>query len=85
MDKEEQEEMENNRIVTLCYKHLDKFNYINYQDGLPENVKLTVFCKGSEDEGFLINLASDELGLEALIVRKWIIHSEFEALVGHKI
>jgi len=29
-----------------------------------------------------VNVTSDELGLEALIAQKWIIHSELEALVG---
>jgi hypothetical protein len=30
-------------------------------------------------------MTSDELGLEALIVKKWIIHSELEKLVGRSL
>lgn len=87
-----QEEIEENKVVQLCYNHLDKFTDIypkdknadglRWENKMPKNVKLTVYCKGSEDEGFLINMTSDELGLETLIAQKWIIHSELEALVG---
>lgn len=81
-----EQDKENDRMVRLCYQHLDKFTNI-YTDGkeenkMPENVKLTVFCKSSNDEGFLINLNKYELGLEALIAQKWIIHSELEKLAG---
>lgn len=81
-----EEDKENDRIVGLCYQHLDKFTNI-YTDGnelnrMPENVQITVFCKGSDEEGFLINTTSDELGFQALIAEKWIIHSELEKLAG---
>jgi len=84
-----EQDKENDRIVRLCYQHLDKFTNI-YTDGkdenkMPENVKLTVYCKGTNDEGFLVNMTSDELGLEALIAQKWIIHSELEALAGRSL
>lgn len=86
------EEIEENKVVQLCYDHLDKFTDIypkdktadglRWENKMPENVKLTVYCKGSEDEVFLINMTSDELVLEALIPQKWIINSELEALAG---
>ena len=81
-----QQEIEEEKAVRICYDNLDKFTDI-YSEGkdenkIPDNVKLTVFCKGSSDEGFLINVTSDELGLEALIAQKWIIHSELETLAG---
>lgn len=74
------------KVVRICYDNLDKFTDI-YSEGkeenkIPDNVKLTVYCEGSNDEGFLINVTSDELGLEALIAKKWIIHSELEKLAG---
>ena len=88
-------EIEENKVVQLCYDHLDKFTDIypkdKNADGLcwknkmPEKVKLTVYCKGTNDEGFLVNMTSDDLGLEALIAQKWIIHSELEALVGRSL
>ena len=85
-----QEEIEENKVVKLCYDHLDKFTDIYPKDKkeenkMPENVKLTVYCKGTNDEGFLVNMTSDELGLEALIAQKWIIHSELEALAGRSL
>jgi len=89
------EEIEENKVVQLCYNHLDKFTDIypkdKNADGLrlenkmPEKVKLTVYCKGTNDEGFLVNMTSDELGLEALIAQKWIVHSELEALAGRSL
>ena len=82
----------NKKNVNICYKYLNEFisiypkdNYgddFKYVNKMPENVKLTVYCKSSNEEGFLINVKSDELGLEALIVQKWIIHSELEKLAG---
>ena len=87
-----QEEIENGKVVRICYEHLDKFTDIypkddapkgtHWENKMPEKVKLTVYCKGSNDEGFLINMTSEELGLEALIAQKWIIHSELEKLAG---
>jgi hypothetical protein len=84
------EEIEENKVVQLCHDHLDKFTDIYPKDKkqenkMPEKVKLTVYCKGTNDEGFLVNMTSDELGLEALIAQKWIIHSELEALVGRSL
>jgi len=87
-----QQEIEEEKAVRICYDNLDKFTDIYptdknadgtyWENKIPENVKLTVFCQGSNDEGFLINVTSDELGLEALIAQKWIIHSELETLSG---
>ena len=87
------EEHEKDKVVRICYDHLDKFTDIypkddapkgmRWENKMPENVKLTVYCKGTNEEGFLINITSEELGLEALIAQKWIIHSELEKLAGH--
>jgi hypothetical protein len=80
------EEFENDKVVRICYDNLDKFIDVYPQENkIPENVKLTVYCESSNDGGFLINMTSDELGLEALIVKKWIIHSELEKLVGRSL
>ena len=87
-----QEEIENDEVVRICYEYLDKFtdiypkddapNGTHWENKMPEKIKLTVYCKGSNYEGFLINITSDELGLEAFIAQKWIIHSELEKLAG---
>ena len=89
------EEIEENKVVQLCYDHLDSFTDIypkdknadglSWENKMPKNVKLTVYCKGSNYEGFLINMMSDELGLESLIAQKWIVHSELERLVGRSL
>ena len=83
------QEIEEEKEVRICYDNLDKFTDI-YSEGkeenkIPDNIKLTVFCQGSNDEGFLINVTSDELGLEALIAKKWILHSELEKLAGRSL
>jgi hypothetical protein len=82
-------EEQNNKVVALCYKNLDKFTDI-YKDGsvvnpIPKDVKLTIFCEGSNEEGFITNLTSNEIGLELLIAKKWILHSELESIAGFKI
>jgi hypothetical protein len=89
------EKDEEDKVIKLCYDHLDKFidiypedknaDGLKWENGMPQNVKLTVYCESSEDEGFLTNVTSDELGLQALIARKWIIHSELEKLVGRSL
>lgn len=81
------EENEDDKAVRICYKYLDKFvdiypKDLNLENKMPKNVKLTVFCKGSNDEGFLINMTYEEIGLEALIAQKWIVHTELEKLAG---
>lgn len=49
---------------------------------IPDNVKLTVYCDNDEDErGFLENVTSDKMGLEALIAQKWILQSELDELM----
>ena len=83
-------ESEEQKLIRFCYKNMDKFTEIypkdthgkelKWQNDMPKGVKMTVFCKSNNDEGFLINMTSDELGLEALIAQKWIIHSELEEL-----
>lgn len=89
------EEIQDDIDVRFCYQHLDKFTDIypkdknadgsRWENKMPDNVKLTVYCEGSHDEGFLMNMTSDELGLEALIAKKWILHSDLEALAGRSI
>ncbi len=86
-----EEDKENDRIIKLLYGNLNIFNDIYNEDKdlefpIPDNGELiTVFCEGSEDEGFLINIKSTELGFNELIARKWILHSKLEELVGEPI
>lgn len=84
-----EEIINNNKIVKACYDNLHNFTNI-FIDGqlvndMPSDKKITVFCQSNDDEGFLINTKTSELGLEALIVKKWILHSKLEELAGFKI
>ena len=59
------EEIEENKVVQLCYDHLDKFIDIypkdkNWENEMPKDVKLTVYCEHPEETGFVINVKSDE-------------------------
>ena len=44
------EEIEENKVVQLCYDHLDKFIDIypkdkNCENKMPKDVKLTIYCE----------------------------------------
>lgn len=82
---------ENNedRIIFKMYDQLDNFQEM-YKDGkfvtLPKDVKITVYCNnGSDEEGFIVNQYENELGMNAFIAKKWIMHSVLEELIGEKI
>lgn len=71
-------------MVRFAYSILNEFTEIYPEEGkeqrMPDKTKLTVFCKGSSEEGFFFNVYSDELGLEALIAFKWIDQLKFNRL-----
>ena len=84
--------IERGEVVKICYDNLKNFIDIfpmeksaegtRWENPIPDNVELTIFCKGLNYEGFIIKTKSDEIGLEALIAKKWILHSELEKLAG---
>lgn len=62
------------------WRHLESFTKI-YKDGkeenpMPEGVKLTVYCKATNNEGYVDDIYSNELGIEALIAHSWILHDD---------
>lgn len=70
-------------------KHLNKFknvydekgNFIREND-MPDKTKLTVLCEDSEGDRFLLyDQTLDEIGLEALIAKSWILQSDLRALL----
>jgi len=78
-----------NAPVYLIYRFIDKFTPI-YSEGkeenpMPENTKLTVYCEGNniEDRGFIENVTTDEMGLEALIAKSWIKQSDLDTLLSN--
>ena len=76
------------RIIFKMYDQLDNFQE-TYKDGefvaLPKDVKITVYCNnGSDEEGFVVNQYECDLGMNAFIAKKWIIHSVLEELIGEK-
>lgn len=73
-------------------KQLDKarpqfkkiWNEGNEINPMPEGVKLTVYCEGDniESRGFLEDVTTSEMGLDALIAYSWILQSELDELVN---
>lgn len=65
-------------------KHIKKFNPI-YHDGkeinpIPDGVKVTVWCKSRDEEGFISNVRKDEMGIELFIAKKWILEDDLQSL-----
>lgn len=50
---------------------------------IPENVRVTVFCNGTnlEDRGFAENVLSSDLGLNALIAESWILQTDLDKIM----
>jgi hypothetical protein len=52
---------------------------------IPENVKITVWISdGGDNEGFAVDVNRDDLGLEELIAKKWILQSDLDLLLTNK-
>lgn len=71
--------------VIKIQKNLKHFTPI-YKDGkevnlIPDNTKVTVYCEGTNDSGFLTNVTNKECGLELLIAKSWILETDLRALV----
>lgn len=72
--------------MNLEEKHLDIFFDI-YENGevvndIPKDKLVTVYFKGTDDEGFLDNVYRDELGLELLIAKKWQFQDVVDKLLA---
>lgn len=80
MGKEE----ESNKFIQMCYDLLGDFTDVYGDNGqeLPDDVKITVFCKGRHEEGFVFNTDTKNIGLEALIAKKWILHDDLIKKLG---
>jgi len=81
--------MENDRVVNLLQNNLDKFNEVypgeSATSTIPKDVKMTVFCEGTSESGFAINVTYDELGFDIFIAKSWILQTEIEEILGEKI
>jgi hypothetical protein len=66
-------------------EHLDKFLPIETCP-IPDGEKVTIWCDSGEMEtsGFAENTTYDELGLNALIAKSWILQSELDKLCEGK-
>ncbi|WP_159467979.1 hypothetical protein [Dyadobacter sp. 3J3] len=52
---------------------------------MPDNVKLTVWCdNGGDEAGYLYDVTTNEMGLEALIAQSWIPHKKLIELAREK-
>ena len=66
-------------------KYIDSFIEIYDENGeeinpIPEDHKVTVYCESDKIKGFVENSFKDKLGFEALITKKWILHSHLKQL-----
>jgi hypothetical protein len=66
--------------------YLDRFVPI-YRDGkeinpIPENVAITVYCERSDDCGFIENITHDQMGIEELIAKSWILQDDLDSLLS---
>lgn len=64
---------------------LDHFTDIYDEKGMeihpiPSNIRITVFCQSTTDEGYLIDTLYEEMGLELLVAKSWILQSELDEL-----
>lgn len=67
------------------HKQLPFFKSI-YENGkevnpIPNGEKVTVYCESNEESGYVVNVLKEEMGLEELIAKKWILHSELENIL----
>lgn len=65
-------------------QHIGDFIEI-YKEGkivndMPDDVKLTVWCEGTNEEGFICNSTTSEMGITALIARRWITEEKLQEL-----
>lgn len=63
------------------YSNLDKFKEIYAENGeeinpMPQDKLITVYCKGTSEEGFADNIYRKDLGITALIAVSWIEQEE---------
>ncbi len=65
-------------------EHIDDFTPI-YKDGkeinpIPNDAKVTVWCEGDDEKGFVCNVTADEMGLEIFIAKSWIYEHKLQKL-----
>lgn len=65
-----------NKYFTSIYN--EKCDEVN---PMPEGVKLTAYCDNGEEEGYVIDCTTLEMGWTQFIAKTWILHSELEKLI----
>ena len=66
--------------VLNIQRNLDKFTPI-YNEGeeinpIPKNIRITVYCESATDRGLLVGVFKKDIGIEILVAKSWIYHSE---------
>lgn len=77
-------------LIQKLYDNIDKFTVMNDTDGrivnpMPKGQQITVFCKSNDEEGFVINTNTTDIGMNAFIAKNWILHEELEKLLGEPV
>lgn len=67
-------------------KHIASFTSIYDENGkeinpIPEDKKVTVYCEGTNERGFVENTKGSKIGFHALIAKSWILQSKLKTLV----
>jgi len=64
-------------LVSLLSEFKDVYKDKQVINPMPDaNLKMTVYCDNNDDEFFIENVTTQELGLEIFIVKKWILQSD---------
>lgn len=66
-------------------KHKANFTPIYDEAGneinpIPQDKKVTVYCEGTNERGFIENTLGSKLGFHELIAQSWILHSDLKKL-----
>ena len=62
------------------YQHIDSFT--DFKESKPKDTDtITVYVETNNGNGFIKNILYDDLGLEELVSKKWILQSELDTLL----
>ena len=70
------------QVYTFISRFTPIYEHGKVTNPIPDGVKITVFCEGREESGFVENITHDEMGIEKLIAKSWILQSELDDLLS---
>lgn len=74
-------------ITDVIFTLIDKFEVIHDENGkkvnpMPEDKPITVYFQHEGEEGIEANVLASELGISAMLAKRWILQEELEKLIG---